>query len=70
MLTGFSPRKASMSIYIMTGFGDFADLLAKLGKHKKSVSCLYLGRLANVDMKVLKQLIEKSVKHMRKKYNV
>ena len=69
-LVGFAPRKANMVIYIMPGFSDYEKQLAKLGKHKKSVSCLYLGRLANVDMKVLKQLIEKSVKHMRKKYNV
>ena len=70
LLTGFSPRKANMVLYIMPGFSEYQDLLAKLGKHKVGKSCLYLGRLTGVDLQVLKKLITLSVRHMRKKYKV
>lgn len=68
MLTGFSPRKQSLTIYIMPGFSEYSDLLAKLGKHKHSKSCLYLTRLADVDMGVLEELIKRSVKDMKDRY--
>ena len=68
MLTGFSPRKQSLTIYIMPGFSTYSDLLAKLGKHKHSVSCLYINRLANVDLEVLEVLIKKSVTDMKSRY--
>jgi len=67
-LTGFAPRKAAMTVYIMSGFKPYKDLLANLGKHKHSSSCLYLTNLEHVDMKVLEQLIAASVKEMRKRY--
>ncbi len=70
MLVGFAPRKANMVVYIMPGFKDYQSLLDKLGKYKTGSSCLYLGRLNNVDQKVLRQIVDKSVKHMRKKYKV
>ncbi len=63
-LVGFSPRKNDLTLYIMPGFEGFADLMAKLGKHKTGKSCLYLKRLADVDCKVLRQVIEGSVKAM------
>lgn len=66
MLTGFSPRKASMSLYIMTGFQEYADLLAKLGKFKVSVSCLYINKLDDVDLDVLRQMIRKSTAKLNK----
>ena len=69
-LTGFAPRQANMVVYVMPGFSEFADLLESLGKHKTGASCLYLGRLTNIDEKVLHKIISASVKHMRKKYNV
>lgn len=69
-LTGFSPRKASLSIYIMPGFGDFGPLLAKLGKHKTGKSCLYVNKLDDVDLRTLEELIQRSVDFMRRKYNV
>lgn len=69
-LTGFAPRKANMVVYVMPGFSDYGALLARLGKHKTGASCLYLGRLTHVDLKVLRQLISASVKHMRTKYSV
>jgi hypothetical protein len=64
-LTGFSPRKQDLTLYIMSGFPKFEPLLAKLGKFKHGVSCLYLKRLSDVDRKVLSQLIEASVRHLR-----
>ncbi len=67
-MTGFSPRKASLSIYVMGDFKDKAPLLARLGKHKTGKSCLYVNKLADVDMGVLEKLIKASVKHMRAKY--
>lgn len=68
-LTGFSPRKAAMTVYIIPGFKSYGDLLAKLGPHKHSSSCLYLPSLDKVDLKVLEKLIATSVKDMRKKHN-
>ena len=64
-LTGFSPRKRELTLYIMPGFDRYDDLLASLGKYKTGKSCLYLKRLADIDRTVLKTLVESSVKHMR-----
>lgn len=65
-LTGFSPRKGSMTLYIMAGFDRYPALMKKLGKHKTGKSCLYVKRLADVDMNVLKELVTESVRHMRR----
>lgn len=67
-LTGFAPRKGNLSIYIMAGFTGYDALMKKLGKHKTGVSCLYVKRLADIDMKVLERLVTKSVAHMKKTY--
>lgn len=67
-LTGFSPRNQNLTLYIMLGFSDYSDLLKKLGKHKTSVGCLYINKLSDVDLLVLKQLIKKSFLAMKKKY--
>lgn len=69
MITGFSPRKQALTIYIIPGFGRFEKLMARLGKHKTGKSCLYIRRLSDVDEKVLRQLIGNSVKYMRKTYS-
>ena len=66
-IAGFSPRKAALSVYIMAGFAEFAPLLKKLGPHKKSVGCLYLKSLDGIDLKVLEQMIRKSVADVRKR---
>ncbi len=66
MLTGFSPRKAALSVYILSGLDQFADLLAKLGKHSTGKGCLYIKRLSDVDPKVLERLIASGVKAMAK----
>ena len=64
-LTGFSPRKQSLSLYIMDGFNGRDELLTRLGKHRKSVSCLYINKLADVDMDVLRELIQRSYDHSK-----
>jgi hypothetical protein len=64
-LAGFSPRKAANVLYLMTGFGDSAALLAKLGKHTTGQACLYVKKLADVDRKVLEELVVKSVAAVR-----
>ena len=68
MLTGFSPRARNITVYIMPGFGKFAPLLEKLGKHKTAKSCLYIKRLEDVDEKVLSALITDSVREMQRIY--
>jgi hypothetical protein len=65
-VTGFSPRKQSLSLYIMSGFDEYEDLLEKLGKHRVGKSCLYINKLADVDISVLKELIRKSVEKLVK----
>ncbi len=65
---GFSPRKQNMVVYIMPGFSGYAPLMKKLGKHKTGRSCLYINKLADVDMDVLEQLVVRSLEHMEKKY--
>lgn len=65
MLTGFSPRKQALTLYIMAGFGFKKGLMRQLGKHKTGGSCLYIQALADVDTKVLDQLIRASVKYMK-----
>ena len=57
LATGFSPRKANLSIYIMPGYGDFGSILTRLGKHKIGKSCLYVNKLADIELDVLEQLI-------------
>lgn len=66
-LTGFAPRKQDLTIYLLTGFALPAELLAKLGKHKTGVSCLYLKSLDDVHMPTLRKLITDSVKSMKKR---
>ena len=64
-LTGFSPRKQSLSLYIMDGFDGRDDLLTKLGKHRKSTSCLYINKLADVNIDVLRELVQRSFEHSK-----
>jgi len=63
-LMGFSPRKQDLTLYLMAGYERYPELMRKLGKHKTGKSCLYLKRLADVDVTVLTQLISASVKQM------
>ncbi len=61
-LTGFAARKQALTLYIMSGFANEAALMKKLGKFKTGKACLYIKRLADVDMKVLEELVRRSVK--------
>ena len=63
-LTGFAPRKQSLTLYIMSGFESYDSLLAGLGKYTTGVSCLYIKRLEDVDIPTLRELIKQSVEHM------
>ena len=64
MKVGFSPRKQSMTLYIMDGFGSYDSLLNKLGKYKTGKSCLYINKLEDVDQTVLRELVQQSFKSM------
>jgi hypothetical protein len=68
-LAGFSPRKQDLTVYVMAGFDRFPDLMARLGTYRIGKSCLYLRRLADVDLKVLRALVTASVRHMRKAHD-
>lgn len=68
MITGFSPRKANLVLYIMPGYDDLDDELARLGKHKMGKSCLYVNKLADIDMDVLEEIVVGGVAKMRKNY--
>lgn len=62
--TGFSPRKQSLTLYIMDGFSQYDELLGKLGKYSTGKSCLYINRLEDVDLPTLRELVRKSVDHV------
>ncbi len=68
MVTGYSPRKQALTVYIMPGFSKFRPLMKKLGRYKTGKSCLYIKRLSDVDENVLEKLIDGSVRQMREKY--
>ena len=68
MLTGFSPRKTALTLYIMTGFDAAPELMEKLGTFKTGKSCLYVKKLDDVHRPTLRQLIRKSVSALKKKY--
>ena len=64
MLTGFAPRKRNLTLYIMSGFNEYDALLGDLGKYSTGKSCLYINKIEDVDLEVLKDLVEQSVQHM------
>ncbi|NDW53078.1 DUF1801 domain-containing protein [Aliiroseovarius sp. PrR006] len=70
LATGFSPRKARHSIYIMPGYADFGDILARLGKHKMGKSCLYVNKLADIDLEALAELIRAGLADLNQKWPV
>jgi hypothetical protein len=67
MQVGFSPRKQAVTLYIMSGFSKYGNLMNKLGKYKIGRSCLYIKKEEDIDFKVLKELIAQSVKYIRNK---
>lgn len=69
MMVGFSPRRANLTLYIMNGFERYEALLGQLGKYKTGKSCLYINKLEQVDLVVLKELIAASYQYMKEKYH-
>lgn len=67
-LTAFAPRKGNLTVYIMPGFKKYGALLKKLGKHKHSVSCLYIKRLSDIHLPTLETLVRKGYITMKKRY--
>lgn len=65
MKTGFSPRKANLTLYIVDGFDKYDQLMSRLGKYKTGKSCLYVKRLADIDQNVLEELITASLRHLQ-----
>ena len=68
LMVGFSPRKQNLAIYIMPGFSDFGELLVRLGKFRTGKSCLYVNKLDDVDLDLLKELVRESVEEMKRRY--
>jgi Domain of unknown function (DU1801). len=64
MVTGFSPRKKDLTLYLMMGFEKHGELMKQLGKHSTSKSCLYIKRLSDINVPTLKKLIKVSVKQL------
>ena len=64
MLTGFSPRKGDLTLYIMPGVEEFPEVMGRLGKCRTGKSCLYIKKLDDVDLNVLRELVKKSVERM------
>ena len=69
MLTGFSPRKANLVVYVIAGYTNFEAQLARLGKHEIGKSCLYINKLADVDLDVLEEIVAAGVADVRSTYD-
>ena len=69
MAIGFSPRKQSLTLYMMSGFSKYEEILIRLGKYKTGKSCLYINRIEDIDIDVLTELIESSVNYLKSKEN-
>jgi len=65
-ITGFSPRKQNLTLYIMSGFDEYDQLLNKLGKYSTGKSCLYIKKIEDVDVNVLKELVKRSAEHIER----
>lgn len=64
-VTGFSPRKKDLTLYIMMGFEKHGELMAQLGRHSVGKSCLYIKRLSDINVPTLKKLLKVSLKDLR-----
>ncbi|HMX40196.1 MAG TPA: DUF1801 domain-containing protein [Saprospiraceae bacterium] len=69
-VTAFSPRKQSLTVYIMPGLEQFEDTLAQLGKFKTGKSCLHFNKLSDIDPAVLRSLVAASVETLKAQYPV
>ncbi len=70
LATGFAPRAHGFSVYIMPGYGDFGEILARIGKHKAGKSCLEIRKLADIDMKVLHELVRAGLERLSTLYQI
>lgn len=68
LATGFSPRKANLSLYIMPGYADLQPILDRLGKHKCGKACLYINKLADVDLTVVEEIIRAGLNDLGKRW--
>jgi len=68
MLTGFAPRKQALTLYIMGGFEQHEQRLAELGKHRLGRACLYINKLADVNVDILREIIADSVARTRRNH--
>jgi hypothetical protein len=64
-IAGFSPRKRSLTVYLSLRLEEISDLLGKLGKHRVGVGCLYINKLSDIDINVLKKIIKKTIENKR-----
>lgn len=67
-MTGFSPRKANSTVYIMPGYQDLSEMLNRLGKHKTGKSCLYINKLSDINLDVLEEIIRYGLGYMKANY--
>jgi hypothetical protein len=70
LATGFSPRKAELSVYILPGYADFGPILERLGPHRTGKACLYIRKLASVDEAVLRELIRAGLDDLGKRWDI
>lgn len=70
LATGFSPRKANLVLYIMPGYQDFGSILDRLGKHKLGKSCLYINKLADVDMSVVEEIVRAGLDDLGRRWPI
>ncbi|WP_281981330.1 DUF1801 domain-containing protein [Thalassorhabdomicrobium marinisediminis] len=70
LATGFSPRKANLTLYIMPGYQNFGGLLDRLGKHKTGKACLYINKLADVDMQVLEEIVRAGLEDLGTRWTI
>ncbi|MEL7454015.1 MAG: DUF1801 domain-containing protein, partial [Pseudomonadota bacterium] len=68
IMTGFSPRKTNLVMYILPGYSEMGDMLSRLGKHKIGKSCLYINKLSDIDMDVLEEIIIAGLEDVRARY--
>lgn len=66
-LIGFSPRKNALTLYLINGVGEKQNRFGRLGKHKTSKACLYIGRLSAINLEILHEIISVSFRYARRK---
>jgi hypothetical protein len=68
-LTGFSPRKQAITLYIMAGFDQYEALMNQMGKYKTGKACLYIKKLEDINTQTLRELVKQSVEHVANTYS-